>query len=305
MRDLFLSFEWRVAPGYEWQEWLDKRGRPLEASRKQLSALESSKAIGRTNAERGWWETERDAADLAKRTGPVLNRVDVGNSRPYKPLEDSALFKTFAEVDYRDRAAISEFARKHGDLGLPPEHQAVALRDKSGRVSGVHSAHGESHFAWALEICRMREAVGLSEQGHSVERLRRLKWLCDRHLHHVAGRLSFSDGGEPRLAIAPINLISAMWLQLALALTGGKRFVACKFCRRVFEISTDQTGFRSDREFCSMACKTKDYRHRKRSAIQLAQTGAALESIAKRIATNRRTVKKWLADALKLKNRTK
>ena len=87
-----------------------------------------------------------------------------------------------------------------------------------------------------------------------------------------------------------------MWLQLALALTGDKRFVACKYCRRLFEISTDQTGSRSDRAFCTIACKTKDYRRRKRTAVELATSGVSAANIAARIETNKATIEKWLSE---------
>ena len=85
-----------------------------------------------------------------------------------------------------------------------------------------------------------------------------------------------------------------MWLQLALAFTGEKRFVACKFCRRLFEISTEQTGFRTHREFCSDSCKTKDYRKRKRTDLRLAGSGARLREISQKANTEVATVRAWL-----------
>lgn len=84
---------------------------------------------------------------------------------------------------------------------------------------------------------------------------------------------------------------------MALAVTGDKRFVACKFCRRLFEISTDQTGFRSHREFCNDSCKTKDYRKRKRTALRLAASGSRLRQISEKTGTETTTVRAWLATA--------
>jgi len=88
-----------------------------------------------------------------------------------------------------------------------------------------------------------------------------------------------------------------MWLQLAMAITGEKRFVACKFCHRLFEISTEQTGFRSHREFCTDSCKTKDYRKRKRGALRLASEGKTVREISAQIGTENTTVRAWLAAA--------
>jgi hypothetical protein len=144
----------------------------------------------------------------------------------------------------------------------------------------------------------MREGLQLeSRKRRSLEDIRRLTWLFDRHLQHVQGRLGFNRAGEPRLTLEPLTLISAMWLQLALAITGEKRFVACKFCRRPFEISTEQTGFRSHREFCSDSCKTKDYRKRKRTALRLAASGTRLREISEKTGTETATVRGWLASA--------
>src|SRR5262249_14267756 len=92
-----------------------------------------------------------------------------------------------------------------------------------------------------------------------------------------------------------LNLLAAMWLQLGLAVVGGKRFLACKFCRRLFEISTDPTGFRNHREFCSGTCKTKDYRRRKQTALQLVAKRISITEIAKRTETASTTVRTWVA----------
>ena len=99
----------------------------------------------------------------------------------------------------------------------------------------------------------------------------------------------------PRLSLAPRSLLAAMWLQFALALRSAKEFRECKFCLRLFEISTEQTGFRSHREFCSDTCKTKDYRRRKQTAVKLARKGLPVSEIADRIETDKSTIRSWLS----------
>ena len=91
-----------------------------------------------------------------------------------------------------------------------------------------------------------------------------------------------------------MTLLAAMWLQFALAVSENKRFVECKFCNRLFEISRDQTGFRTHRKFCSGACRTKDYRRRKRAARKLAAEGSPLSTIAEQVQADRATVRGWL-----------
>ena len=289
MPDAFLDFEWTVAPAYEWQDWLDKHGKPVIVHAAGRAALASPSAV-----ERAWKQTsERETG-----TGPVLRAVlnDANELRRYYPMQrrHAALFRDFERLDYRDRAAILAFAAEHGLLGLQQQHQTRKFRNKSGSTR-YHSADGESHLAWAREICYMQEGLRLSERWTPFERVRRLKWLFDRHLQDVRARVSFNRDGDSRLAIEPLTLISAMWLQLALTVTGGKRFITCKFCGRLFEISTDPSGFRSHREFCTDACKTKDYRRRKRTAMKLAEGGASVAAMAERIDTKKATIKGWLA----------
>jgi hypothetical protein len=288
MHDAFLDFEWSVAPRYDWQDWLDADGAPQTVPDEDLARLGSASIAELASA-----ESEREQKSVGPVLAPILK--DAGEVRRYRPMQrqHAALFREFAALDYKDRAAILAFAAKYGSLGLPRQHQTLVVRDRFGSRHH-HSATGESHLGWALEICRMREGLKLAEHHATFERKRELKGLVDRHLQNVRGRLSFDRNGEPRLAIEPVTLVATMWLQLALALTGGKRFATCKFCRRIFEISTAETGFRSHREFCTDSCKTQDYRRRKRTAIQLAARGVSIRSISDRVTTNKATVKRWV-----------
>jgi DNA-binding NarL/FixJ family response regulator len=109
--------------------------------------------------------------------------------------------------------------------------------------------------------------------------------------------MTLESGVPPRLSFAPASLLAAMWLQFALAIAGDKPFVACKFCGRFFEISTEQTGFRTHREFCSDSCKTMDYRRRKRMALRLASEGCAIGQIARDLKTKPATVRAFIRAA--------
>ena len=291
MQDAFLDFDWPVAPCYEWQDWLDASGHPVVVPNEGLISLESASAM-----ELAWEQSEQTGEE----TGPVLSPVirDVTEVRRYHPMQrqHAALFREFGDLDYANRTAVLAFAERYGLLGVPTQDQSVRVRDGDGEWRD-HYAFGEPHLRWALEICLMREGLRLAGGKRSFKGSRRLKWLFDRHLQHVQGRLTFNPAGDPQLALEPLTLVSAMWLQLALAITGEKRFVACKFCRRLFEISTEQTGFRSHREFCSDSCKTRDYRKRKRTAMRLAAGGKGLREISEKTGTEAATVRTWLASA--------
>ena len=304
MDEPFLRFEWLVASAYQWRDWLDNRNRPTSVSAKQLA---SPSAL-----ELAW----RAARRLGRVSGPVLGEVvNAGPPRSYSPMSKStsSLFLTFAEIDYRNLSSISDFATKFGLLGLPTVFQDVARLSRSGEH---HHAWGETYLDWAREICQMREALELTRSAKSAgeskartewndarldppydERHERCAWLLNSHLHDVTPRMLFARDGEPRISFAPTSLLSAMWLQFALSLVGDKEFRSCKFCRRLFEISTDQTGFRSHREFCSDSCKTKDYRKRKRTALRLAASGVRLREISEKTTTEAATVRSWLTAA--------
>lgn len=291
MTDAFFDFEWAVAPRYEWQERLRQDGSPIAVPEDDLLGLETPETVELT-----WNFAEDNNGQFGPVLSPALN--DISELRHYHPMqrEHAALFREFAELDYRSTARLLTFATRYGLLGVPLESQSIRVPGPDGEFVD-HRAHGEPYLRWALEICFMREGVRLADLERSAEKSRRLKWLFDRHLQHVQGRLSFNQAGQPRLSLEPLSLIAAMWLQLALAVTGEKRFVACKFCRRMFEISTAQTGFRSHREFCTDSCKTQDARKRKRTALQLAKAGTPIGQISETTGTPQATVRKWLDTA--------
>ena len=292
MNDAFYDFDWTVAPRYEWREWLDQDGKPIRVPEDRddsLMGMWSASAVELT-----WNESQK----RKEKYGPVLTPVIGAGEEPrrYHPMqrEHAALFREFADLDYKNQEAILKFASTYGGLGLLFQKQSIRVSGPGGRW---HHAYGEAFLDWALEICLMREGLRLSSRKLTVDTAERLKWLFDRNLQHVQGRLAFNPAGEPKLALEPLTLIAAMWLQLALSVTGEKQFVACKFCRRMFEISTDQSGFRSHREFCADSCKTKDYRKRKRTALRLGASGTKVSDISEKTKTEAATVRSWLAAA--------
>jgi hypothetical protein len=288
MRDAFYDFDWTVAPRYDWQDWLDRSGKPVIVPAEGLISLESASAV-----ELAWSQSQ----EAGEEYGPVLCPVikDATEVRKYHPMQrnHAALFREFGDLEHTSQASILAFAQKYGALGVQTQRQTIRVRGTDGELRD-HHAYGEPYLRWALEICLMREGLRLAGRKRSLRMSQRLKWLFDRHLQHVQGRLGFDQAGEPKLALEPLTLVSAMWLQLALAITGEKRFVACKFCRRMFEISTEQSGFRSHREFCSDSCKTKDYRKRKRSALRLFEGGKLPAEISEKTGTDATTVRTWL-----------
>ena len=275
MTEPFFEFEWPVPPDFTWIEWLDENCKPVRPSAFELQ-VNTSETI----------EMKR-----GKERGPILMAGE-GKHTSSRPMdrENATLFRRFAKLDPMDLNALREFARRYGWLGVERLHQARRLRDGS-----QHWADGEPYLVWIQEIEKMREAIWLWEHPKSAEdEQKKWFWLLDTHLQRVQGRMKAGKDSTPQLRIAPMTLLAAMWLQLALAIAGGKSYAKCKFCKKEIEISKAQSGFRADREFCSHSCKTKDYRKRKREAMRLATMGVSVAKIAKKLATNPATIRAWL-----------
>jgi hypothetical protein len=71
------------------------------------------------------------------------------------------------------------------------------------------------------------------------------------------------SAGQQILRIIPTNLLGAMWLQLANAITGHKEYRSCVECGTWFEVSKDGRGGTKRKVFCDTACKVRDYRRKK------------------------------------------
>ena len=85
-----------------------------------------------------------------------------------------------------------------------------------------------------------------------------------------------------------------MWLQFAKAIASKRKYRPCKDCSGWFEVSTDDTGKRINREFCSDPCKSKNYRRRKAEALAVPKTqGTSIAAIAKKLGTDPETIKTW------------
>jgi hypothetical protein len=120
------------------------------------------------------------------------------------------------------------------------------------------------------------------------------RWINEHLRGQVAPQVLYDlELGKRVLQIIPDTLLSAMWLQFAQAIDGNRKHRACRECGKWFEISTEGTGFRVNREFCSDPCKSKDYRSRKSEALRLKSEGKSVAIIAKALDTPADTIKKW------------
>jgi hypothetical protein len=96
------------------------------------------------------------------------------------------------------------------------------------------------------------------------------------------------------IRIMPKHLLGAMWLQFARAVVGDVKYRPCKVCGKWLTLSTEDDGFRSDREFCTAACRQKDYRGKVKEAKRLKAEGKTVRQLAKHFGTTPTTIKNWL-----------
>jgi hypothetical protein len=90
--------------------------------------------------------------------------------------------------------------------------------------------------------------------------------------------------------IVPDSMFQAIFIQFAAAVAGNEKHEQCP-CGRWFELVPQDKG---RKQFCSAACKMKDYRSRKARAEQLGSDGMDPKQIRLEIDTPLKTIKKWL-----------
>jgi hypothetical protein len=210
----------------------------------------------------------------------LVGRLDLAGlsptSRPAQPLAGaigSGLFRTFAALS---DDAIATFASRYGWLGVP----MVAAELADGR-----ELVGEPVSRWQAERDRMATSITIWDAlrlgqppcvygGVYDAEAHALKPFDWEHLGHAfdtaesAGHLrtahvTLRPGNDRPLSLQLVSdtLLAALWLQFAQAIHGNKDYRACGACGRFFEL--DPAVARTNRLYCSDACRSKAYRTRK------------------------------------------
>jgi hypothetical protein len=139
---------------------------------------------------------------------------------------------------------------------------------------------------------------GMAEEGDLLTpaRIFLAKWVT-QSLKGAASPAMHYDKEYQRLnlQIVPQTLLAALWLQLARAIDTDKTYRRCKACPRWFEVSAGNS--RTDRLFCSDACKSRDYRAKKQEAIRLRGEKWTPQQIAKELGATPEVIKRWLKDS--------
>jgi hypothetical protein len=216
---LFIDFEWwKDAKGYRLVA--PERARPAEST----SVLQS---VGK----------------------PQRVVPNGGESRAYRPLDKfDTLYMAFAHV--RTAENLLHFIEYYGPLtahGLQP--------DRGDRVSFVLE-NAEMFRAWldANDKTPKRTHGVDWQRGQKDDRRRKelAAWIGKegKRIGSLEASLTADTSGVLSFRVRPKTLLTALWLQLAQALSGGKKISACLHCGEWFEAGPD-TDKRFDAKFCS------------------------------------------------------
>jgi endogenous inhibitor of DNA gyrase (YacG/DUF329 family) len=149
----------------------------------------------------------------------------------YEPLKQyTGLFYDFSETE-QNKTGILEFANRYGLL-----------------------KHGPNELdMWMRHIELMRRVINAWHSGAKIKGLIKVINIA----MEVDARI---DPETLEVHFWPRDLLSALWIQFGLAVSGQKQYRKCAWCGSAFEISPRVA--RTNRLFCSNACKQADYRDR-------------------------------------------
>lgn len=186
-----------------------------------------------------WPKPRKRRTVLTSDTGPYLApKSDL--SIKCRPLDEHpALFREFAALEETPEA-VQAFANKYGViLGLPPLTCVL----------------------WYVHIKNMLAIVSAWEKGATKSFVR--AWnAADLARISVEVGLNYREDEPPSLVIVPSSLISAMYLQLAQAITRSNHLQRCSSCGTWFLFGAG-TGRRRSAHYCSDNCRKVAHRRRK------------------------------------------
>lgn len=315
-------FDWEIAEsGYDWVETtpiLTRDGSPgptlatpylranWDAARKSLTLRRYRPLKKHSGLFRSFCEVTPDRRDIvrfANRYGPLLgprgdlitlpHSTDAGS--PQHGIGESLSSWTTAIATMQQTVLLWTAARE-GDVATLSRH--ITWRkgnDETGQdvfynshpefepVSGttfpdgftmtviVSSTRDEAFFRHLMPGDVIRPAMILVQRRINEQ-------LSTR----VAPRILW-DEDQTALKVyqVPESLLGALWLQFALAVERNNDFRTCAECGTWFELSPGTA--RSDKIYCSTACRLKAFRRRKADAISRQDQVCALPAVAARI----------------------
>jgi hypothetical protein len=194
-------------------------------------------------------------------------------------------------VKLQNWGAIASAARWDGEFGW---------RVTYGGYEFTPTGRWSEWAALARAYERELRPVEQSSSPGGNEHVLALRILEDLVGMHVDARPKFYQPrrGVYALRIRTEDLLSALWLQLAMMLVEDKRYQRCLFCGKFFEVGAHHGGRqrREDKQFCTDSCRVKSYKRRQVIARKMHAEGTPLRAIAKAVQSDSATVKRWLGE---------
>ena len=210
----------------------------------------------------------------------------------YEPLQKfTGLYRSFAELNNQDE--ILRFANKYGLLLIPVflefSDSLEFWEDEIQRLRSavkLWDAIPEKGHAYLKEVIKWKKSpkrvlyMYSESNWKTIDRIDTtgfqikfgdLVWPAYLHLQdvinnalndRVAPKMLWDESNELKLFHVPKNLLGAMWLQFADAVTYNLEYRACGWCGKPFEVTRST---RSDRLYCSNSCRVSASRKRTRS----------------------------------------
>lgn len=183
-----------------------------------------------------------DEAEWSDDEDPVLK---VRVVFPYRPLiESPALFLDFVALDGTPES-FADFALEYGPLfGLWDPEKLSAWQDEHTRLSEAVALLED------LQAGRVRDNRDYVQRklGSAIT-----QGLSDHHVTPTVRPSGVIYGAGMQLAFRVISLIGGMWLQLAVAADGERKYLPCEVCGKRMDI----TDAPSHKRVCGPNCRAK------------------------------------------------
>lgn len=311
-----VQFGWLVAKtGYRWIE--PKRGQePLLTDGLPAGLLGWGGHLGRP------YFPFRDQAALFRNfadTQPTQEGVlEFANQYGLLGFASRTVELNDGKADYKAAAEpLSDWVRAIGELGTVVEvwdlaeqgdEKALSQRIKWDRLptNKMLSAFWFDGVSGTVTKERSWEATYEPGQPRRVEGeigdsiIAAKSFVQDRindHFNKLGVRTGLdwdSDLRRSVFSIRPPHLLGALWVQFALAISGGWKHRRCRYCNTWFEVSPEHSGFRTNRLYCQTNCRIREARKRQALARELASQDVSPAKIAKQLDTDTGTIRGWL-----------
>ena len=323
MANALFDFSWSVAEGYEWfapskaERLSDAPGAgwvlrevPNQAAR-SYQPLTDATGLFRTFASAK--PTKAGVLAFANEYGLLGTERyldpdprEVPDALATEPVVGERLSDWIAHLlVMKDAVEVWDLVATKNEAGLKKLQRSRKLfTEASGHRLAERAAVERQHDEYTSDGFELRHSYYRSPKSGS---LLQDAWdfvidTADQHLEETGVQMTMTRGSTQhtaRFSIAPSSLLAAMWVQFAEAVSEQKTYERCRQCGTPFEVSTAQTGARTNRRFCSDEHKNQFHYEKRTRARKLRDKGATLREIADEYETTVAAVRKWLATGRK------